>query len=72
MEHPIDVSLMFKEIIQCENIIDRMDKILVSINDDKQISVAINDSRNSSLGVGKQVVCQYLIHSSEKIHRNFS
>ncbi|CAF3336880.1 unnamed protein product [Rotaria sp. Silwood1] len=33
-EHPTDTSLMYKEILQCQNIIDRLDKILGFVRDE--------------------------------------
>ena len=33
-EHPIDIALMYKEINQCQNIIDRLEKILGVMPDD--------------------------------------
>jgi hypothetical protein len=35
-EHPIDISLMYKEINQCQNIIDRLEKILGSVRDENE------------------------------------
>ena len=35
---PIDVSLMYKEINECQNIIDRLDKILGTMRDENGIS----------------------------------
>jgi hypothetical protein len=35
-EHPIDISLMYKEINQCQNIIDRLEKILGFVRDEKE------------------------------------
>jgi hypothetical protein len=44
-EHPIDISLMYKEISECQNIIDRLDKILGFIRDDNEKSVQTTDSK---------------------------
>jgi hypothetical protein len=45
-EYPIDVSLMYKEIIQCENIIDRLEKILGFIRDENENSGQAIDSND--------------------------
>jgi len=44
-EHPIDISLMYKEINQCQNIIDRLDKILGSVRDENEKLVQTIDSK---------------------------
>jgi len=43
-EHPIDISLMYKEINQCQNIIDRLDKILGTVRDENEKLVRTIDS----------------------------
>lgn len=42
-EHPIDISLMYKEINQCQNIIDRLEKILGLMRDDDDKSSKSTD-----------------------------
>jgi len=44
-EHPIDISLMYKEINQCQNIIDRLEKILGSARDEKEKPAQTIDSK---------------------------
>jgi hypothetical protein len=36
LNYPADVSLMYKEINECQNIIDRLDKILGTMRDDNE------------------------------------
>lgn len=52
-EHPIDIALMYKEINQCQNIIDRLEKILGVMRDDdgddKTLATINSNRRNSSL-----------------------
>lgn len=44
---PIDISLMYKEILQCENIIERLDKILGFIRDDTTSNALVpSDSKD--------------------------
>ncbi len=43
-EQPTDISLMYKEIIQCQSIIDRLEKILGFIRDENQNPVQSFDS----------------------------
>jgi hypothetical protein len=38
LDYPIDVSLMYKEINECQNIIDRFDKILGTMRDENDKS----------------------------------
>ena len=35
-EYPADITLMYKEVIQCQNVIDRIEKILGFIRDENQ------------------------------------
>lgn len=46
-EHPIDIALMYKEINQCQNTIDRLDKILgvMRDDDDGKALATINSNR---------------------------
>jgi len=44
-EHPIDISLMYKEINQCQNIIDRLEKILGSVRDENEKFAQTIDSK---------------------------
>jgi hypothetical protein len=43
-EYPLDITLMYKEIIQCQSIIDRLEKILGFIRDENQNPVQSFDS----------------------------
>lgn len=44
-EYPVDITLMYKEITECQNVIDRLEKILGFIRDDNQNPVKSNDSK---------------------------
>jgi hypothetical protein len=44
-EQPTDISLMYKEIIQCQNTIDRLDKILGFVRDEKPNPTQMNNSK---------------------------
>ncbi|UJR25800.1 hypothetical protein I4U23_007150 [Adineta vaga] len=46
-EQPIDLSLMYKEINQCHNIIDRIDQILGFVQDDNEKALQKYDARKS-------------------------
>lgn len=37
-EYPVDIALMYKEIIECQSIIDRIEKIVGFIRDENQNS----------------------------------
>ena len=45
-EYPVDITLMYKEIIQCQSIIDRLEKILGFIRDENQSSVPSFESKS--------------------------
>lgn len=45
-EFPADINLMFKEINQCQTIIDRLEKILGFIRDENQVSVPSFSSKS--------------------------
>lgn len=42
-EYPADITLMYKEVIQCQNTIDRIEKILGFIRDENQGSLQTLD-----------------------------
>jgi hypothetical protein len=44
-EYPLDITLMYKEIIQCQSIIDRIEKILGFIRDENQNPTQSFDSK---------------------------
>lgn len=46
-EYPIDISLMYKEINQCQNIIDRLDKILGFLKHENERPVQTIDSKSN-------------------------
>ena len=46
-DHPIDVSLMYKEINQCQNIIDRLEKILGYVRNENTNPMQIIDSKKN-------------------------
>ena len=48
-DQPIDISLMYKEILQCENIIERLDKILGFIKDENQSPVPTMESNDKGI-----------------------
>ena len=47
-EYPVDITLMYKEIIQCQNIIDRIEKIAGFVRDENQNPVQSVASNNYS------------------------
>lgn len=53
VEYPTDLSLMHKEITQCQNIIDRLEKILGVLpseaDDDERVSQSIDGKRRTQL-----------------------
>ncbi|CAF3780229.1 unnamed protein product [Rotaria sordida] len=46
-EYPLDITLMYKEVIECQNVIDRIEKILGFIRDENQNPVKSFDSTKS-------------------------
>jgi hypothetical protein len=44
-EYPLDISLMYKEILQCQNTIDRLDKILGFLRDENENPAQSVDSK---------------------------
>lgn len=46
-EYPVDISLMYKEIIQCQSVIDRIEKILGFIRDENQNPVNSLESKSN-------------------------
>ena len=44
-EYPMDISLMYKEILQCQNIIDRLEKILGFLRNENDNSTQPIDSK---------------------------
>ncbi|CAF0922263.1 unnamed protein product [Rotaria sordida] len=59
-EHPTDTSLIYKEIIQCQNIIDRLEKILGSVRDENVNPIQKIDTTKSLDS----------INTSNKINKN--
>jgi len=45
LDYPIDISLMYKEINECQNIIDRLDKILGSMRDENENALQATESK---------------------------
>ena len=67
-EHPIDTSLMYKEINQCQNTIDRLEKILGLMRDDDDGKSSKSSDSNRSLTQGKLFHCfVHLIVASKSL-----
>ncbi|CAF3900099.1 unnamed protein product [Rotaria sp. Silwood2] len=46
-EYPLDITIMYKEIIECQNVVDRIEKILGFIKDESQTPIKSLDSTKS-------------------------
>ncbi len=46
-EYPLDITLMYQEIIQCQSVIDRIEKILGFIRDENQSPVQTFDCKTN-------------------------
>jgi hypothetical protein len=45
-EYPLDITIMYKEVIQCQSVIDRIEKILGFVRDEHQSSSQAFDGKN--------------------------